>query len=153
MSILLLSCYELGHQPLSLAWPLAFLEEAGLAATAVDLSLSPFPETEAENAAFVGIAVPMHTALRLGVAAARRVRAANPAAHICFYGLYAWLNRNYLLGEGLADSVLAGEVEPSLTAQVQAVLAGEQVTAVSHPILSRQPFPIPQRAPLPDLGN
>jgi len=28
-AILLLSCYELGHQPLGLAWPRAFLERAG----------------------------------------------------------------------------------------------------------------------------
>ena len=33
----------------------------------------------------------MHTALRLGVRAAAEVRALNPAAHICFYGHYAWL--------------------------------------------------------------
>lgn len=121
-SILLLSCYELGHQPLSLAWPAAFLEEAGFSAEAVDLSLEPFPKQAAKDAGLVGIAVPMHTALRLGVQAAKRVRRINPEAHICFYGLYAWLNRDYLLrlengvnGRSLADSVLSGEYDvPSL---------------------------------------
>ena len=28
-AILLVACYELGHQPLSVAWPAAFLERAG----------------------------------------------------------------------------------------------------------------------------
>ncbi len=151
MMTLLLSCYELGHQPLSLAWPLAFLDEAGLAATAVDLSISPFPKSEAKRAKFVCIAAPMHTALRLGVEAARRVREINPNAHICFYGLYAWLNRDYLLSEGLADSLLAGEVERPLLAQIQAVLSGEPVMVVADPIMARQSFPIPKRASLPGL--
>ena len=135
------------------AWPVPFLQGAGLASPAVHLTLSPFPETTAPNAAFVGIAVPMHTALRLGVAAARRVRAANPAAHICFYGLYAWLNRAYLLDAGLADSALAGEVEQTLVAHIRAVLAGEPVTAVTQPILTRQSFPTPRREGLPHLRD
>ena len=33
-SILLLACYELGHQPLSLAWPLAYLADTGVDAVA-----------------------------------------------------------------------------------------------------------------------
>ncbi|RMH00414.1 MAG: radical SAM protein, partial [Chloroflexi bacterium] len=128
-SVLLLSCYELGHQPVGLAWPLAVLAEAGIAATAVDLSVTPFPQSAAREAAFVGISVPMHTALRLGVQAARRVRQANPNAHICFFGLYAWLNRAYLLAE-IADSVLAGEIEKPLVTWITAVLRGETETAV-----------------------
>jgi hypothetical protein len=27
--ILLIACYEMGHQPLAVAWPSAFLERAG----------------------------------------------------------------------------------------------------------------------------
>jgi hypothetical protein len=30
-AVLLVSCYELGHQPLGIAWPKAFLERAGYA--------------------------------------------------------------------------------------------------------------------------
>jgi radical SAM superfamily enzyme YgiQ (UPF0313 family) len=111
--VLLLACYELGHQPLSLAWPAAVLRRAGIPITAVDLAVDPFPRAAATRARFVGISVPMHTALRLGVRAAQDVRALNPDAHICFYGLYAWLNADYLLAT-CADSVLAGEVEEEL---------------------------------------
>ena len=115
--VLLLACYELGHQPLSLAWPAAVLRRAGVAVTAVDLAVDPFPRVAAARARFVGISVPMHTALRLGVRAAADVRALNPDAHICFYGLYAWLNADYLLAT-CADSVLAGELEEELVAWV-----------------------------------
>src|SRR5256885_1215023 len=87
--ILLIACYELGHQPLSVAWPAAFLERAGYQPAVMDLSVEPFDADKVRRARLVAVAVPMHTALRVGVAAASRVRAANPAAHVCFYGHYA----------------------------------------------------------------
>ncbi|MGH7333697.1 MAG: CUAEP/CCAEP-tail radical SAM (seleno)protein, partial [Candidatus Rokuibacteriota bacterium] len=40
--ILLIACYELGHQPLAVAWPAAFLERAGYAPAVLDLSVEPF---------------------------------------------------------------------------------------------------------------
>ena len=162
---LLLSCYELGHQPLSLAWPLAALREDGHQVAAADLAVAPFPMAEARTASFVGIAVPMHTAMRLGVQAARRVRQLNPAAHICFYGLYAGLNGHYLLhgqnGDGpLADSVIAGEYEAPLRALIEARAAGKGAETVAGVATAARPapshreriaFPVPDRADLPAL--
>jgi hypothetical protein len=55
----------------------------------------------------------MHTALRLGVRVAEHVREINPAAAICFYGLYAALNADYLL-EHRADFCIGGECEEPL---------------------------------------
>src|SRR5437764_1166639 len=94
--ILLVACYELGHQPLSVAWPAAFLERAGYRPAVMDLSVEPFDADKVRRARLVAVAVPMHTALRVGVAAASRVRAANPAAHVCFYGHYAALNADHI---------------------------------------------------------
>ncbi|MDQ3410869.1 MAG: hypothetical protein M3509_01990, partial [Chloroflexota bacterium] len=88
-AVLLVSCYELGRQPLSLATPLACLRQAGFAPAAVDTAVEPLTDEAIRPAKFVAIMVPMHTALRLGTAVARRVRACNPAAHISFCGLYA----------------------------------------------------------------
>ena len=42
--ILLVSTYELGHQPLALASPLAWLRGAGYDAVAVDASVEPLGE-------------------------------------------------------------------------------------------------------------
>jgi radical SAM superfamily enzyme YgiQ (UPF0313 family) len=111
--ILLVACYELGHQPLAVAWPAAFLERAGYVPAVLDLSVEPFDAEKVSRARLVAISVPMHTALRLGVIAAERIRTLNPAAHICLYGLYAALNARELLG-ACADSVLAGELEDQL---------------------------------------
>ena len=144
--ILLVACYELGHQPLSVAWPAAFLERAGFRPAVMDLSVEPFDADKVRCARLVAVAVPMHTALRLGVAAAARVRAANPDAHICFYGLYAALNAEHLTSQGHADSVLAGELEDALVALARRLSdPGPRVR------LARLDFPVPARAALPSL--
>ena len=112
-AILFISCYELGHQPIGLAQPVGFLEQKGYAPTTLDLSIEQFDPHRVNQAQVVGISVPMHTALSLGCQVAERIRQTNPNAHICFYGLYASLNAEYLL-EHLADSVIGGEYETPL---------------------------------------
>ena len=157
--ILLISCYELGHQPLALASPLGFLERAGFAPAALDVAVEPFDGARAARARFVGISVPMHTALRLGVEVARRVRAVNPTAHVCFYGLYAALNARYLLARG-ADSVIGGEFEGRLVALVEALERGEEppdgvgtARRAAAPVLERLDFAVPARRALPPLAR
>lgn len=122
-SIVLISCYELGHQPMGLASPLGFLERAGFAPAAMDIARGEFDERLVGGAEFVGISVPMHTALRLGVRVAERVRHINPRCHLCFYGLYATLNADYLLHNNYADSIVGGEYEAALVGLVEALAA------------------------------
>jgi len=156
--ILLVSCYELGHQPLAVAMPMAFLEGAGFAAEALDISVEPFDAGRASGAGLVAISVPMHTALRLGVRVADEIRRVNPGCHICFYGLYASLNAEYLLAH-CGDSVIGGEFESALVALAEALAAGrpgpvEGVHLRGHaaqPVLERLPFPVPSRGTLPRL--
>src|SRR5437867_11938928 len=73
-AILLVACYELGHQPLGVAWPKAFLERAGYAAETLDLTVDPLDEGKVRPARLVAVAVAVHTAVRNGVAVAARVR-------------------------------------------------------------------------------
>src|SRR6266540_2700095 len=87
--ILLVSTYELGHSPNGVAVPAAHLERAGFRPAALDLSVEPLDEERIRRARLVAISVPMHTALRLGLAAAARIRAERPDAVLCFHGLYA----------------------------------------------------------------
>jgi radical SAM superfamily enzyme YgiQ (UPF0313 family) len=153
-AVLLLSCYELGHQPQGLASPLGFLERAGFAPDALDLAVEPFDEARVRHARFVGISVPMHTALRLGVAAARRVRRINPGAHIAFYGLYAALNADYLQVE-VADSVVGGEYEAALVTLVASLERAERPAPFPRTVrvLERLDFPVPSRTALPPLDR
>src|SRR5262245_36352333 len=121
--ILLVACYELGHQPLALAWPAAFLERVGYRPATMDLAVEPFDAERVRRAKLVAVSVPMHTALRLGVTAGERVRAINPGCHVCFFGLYAGLNAEYLFSRG-ADSVISGEVERPLSELIAALESG-----------------------------
>jgi radical SAM superfamily enzyme YgiQ (UPF0313 family) len=158
--ILLVSCYELGHQPAGLAVPMGFLRRAGFAAEAMDISVQGFDEARACHARFVGISVPMHTALRLGLRIAEQIRRINADCHICFYGMYATLNADYLL-DTVADSAIGGEVEEELVALVKAVAAGQFIKTlhvaaqrqVSLPILARLNFPLPERRALVALEH
>ncbi len=155
-AILLISCYELGHQPLNLAFPLATLREAGYDPLARDTSVEPLDDAEIARACFVAISVPMHTALRLGVQVAARVRAINPAAPICFYGLYAWMNADYLL-DGYGDYIIGGEQERPLLDLVRAIERGDDtlpsgVGDRDHrvpPVIERTSFAMPARDVLP----
>ena len=165
-AILLVSCYELGHQPIGIAQPMGFLEQAGFAPTGLDIAIEDIDEAAILVAQFVGISVPMHTALRLGVRVAELIRTMNPACHICFYGLYASINTEYLL-QKLADSVVGGEYEIPLRSLIEA-LDRNQAIGLIEGVSSRQrvvspslqrgyastiPHPIPSRKGLPTLDR
>jgi radical SAM superfamily enzyme YgiQ (UPF0313 family) len=154
--ILLISCYELGHQPFHLASLQTVLRQAGYFPVLVDTAVETLTDETIEKARFVGISVPMHTALRLGQQLAKRVRSLNPSAHICFYGLYASLNADYLL-QDCADSTIGGEYEIPLlnlitslennkVSTIPGVSTREQI---SNPWIQRTPFAVPERNQLP----
>ncbi len=155
--ILLVSTYELGHPPLGVAWPAAFLERAGFRPVALDLAVEPFDEARVRRARLVAMSVPMHTALRLGLAAATRIHAVNPEAALCFHGLYAPLNAKRLLAAG-ATAVLGGECEEDLVELARALERGtDPVPFVQRggaaASLSRLDFPLPDRRLLPPLDR
>jgi hypothetical protein len=87
--LLLVSTYELGHQPLGLAWPAGLCLGSGHEVACLDLSVQPFDHGLADWADVAAFSVPMHTAARLALAAARRLRRRRPDVPVAFYGLYA----------------------------------------------------------------
>jgi radical SAM superfamily enzyme YgiQ (UPF0313 family) len=162
-AILLISCYELGHQPIGAAQAGGFLEQAGYAPRSLDVSIEEFDPERVKQAAVVGISVPMHTALRLGVRITGLVRQVNPSCSVCFYGLYASINADYLLRD-TADFVVGGEYETPLVLLMNALEQGRDrptIDGVSHrgrisaPFLNRTPFvfPVPARHSLPPLDR
>src|SRR6266566_6767234 len=113
MKILLISTYELGRQPFGLASPVAWLHERGHEVARLDLSREALDEAAIRAAELIAFYVPMHTATRLAVGLIAPIREMNPHAHICFYGLYAPVNEEYLRGLG-AGTILGGEFEEGL---------------------------------------
>jgi radical SAM superfamily enzyme YgiQ (UPF0313 family) len=149
--ILLVSTYELGHAPHGLALPKAFLERAGFAPAALDLAVDRLEPGHLAAARLVLLSVPMHTALRLGLAAARRIRALRPGAALAFHGLYATLHQDLLRREG-AVAVYGAECEQDLVALAVALERGEAPPPPSSSpgeALPRLDHPVPSRAGLP----
>jgi radical SAM superfamily enzyme YgiQ (UPF0313 family) len=154
-AIFLVSCYELGHQPLGVASPYGFLKQAGFEPDVLDISVEPFDDEKAARARLVAISVPMHTALRLGVRVAQRVRELNPTATICCYGLYAVLNADYLLKHGV-DHCLGGECETALVELAQSLdkpKTNGEMPPAAKPFLQRLRFALPMRDALPTLDR
>ncbi len=159
VNIVLISTYELGHQPFGLASPAAWLRREGHEVFCLDTSqqaLKDFESTLAEANA-VAFHLPMHTATRIAMHAIRRVRALNPKAQLCAYGLYAPMNAE-LLHEAGVERVIGGEFERELVEW-----AGKQIprgltsargdktlTVVS---LDRLQFLPPDRTGLPRLAK
>jgi radical SAM superfamily enzyme YgiQ (UPF0313 family) len=113
MNIVLISTYELGRQPFGLASPAAWLRARGHEVACLDLSREALDEAAIRDAGLISFYVPMHTATRLAAGLIAPVRAMNQRAHICFYGLYAPVNEEYLRGLGVG-TILGGEFEEGL---------------------------------------
>lgn len=146
---LLISTYELGHQPFGLASPAAWLRRAGAEVVCNDTSVQPLDRAAATRAALIGLYVPMHTATRLAAELLPELRALNPRATIVCYGLYAPLNADHLRGLG-ADACIGGEFEAALET-IFCGLAREDAPSRANPqvVLDRLQFVPPERAGLP----
>jgi radical SAM superfamily enzyme YgiQ (UPF0313 family) len=159
---LLISTYELGHQPFGLASPAAWLRREGIDTSLLDVARQDFDESLARSAGLVAFHLPMHTATRLAAPLIRRVRSINPTARICAYGLYAPLNADWLRSLGV-DDVLGGEFEEQLTSIAREVCHGRAAPPVDRtagpetravPVnLPRLRFLVPDRSGLPPLAR
>jgi radical SAM superfamily enzyme YgiQ (UPF0313 family) len=116
MRVLLVSAYELGHQPLHVAGPAGALRERGHDVVALDLSLEPWDDAVLDGVDRVLIAVPMHTAARIARTLLTRIDLPT-----CCYGLYASTCAD------VADAVVAGEYDDALVRWVETGDAGAVV--------------------------
>jgi radical SAM superfamily enzyme YgiQ (UPF0313 family) len=177
MNVVLISTYELGHQPFGLASPAAWLAAAGAEVTCLDLAVQPFDHAVVAGAGMLAIYVPMHTATRMAVEVIQQARETNPTAHLCCFGLYAPINEPLLRRLGVA-TILGGEFESGLVSLYRRLsfttddrrqtiddrpLAIDGLSSTAHrrspssqpePRISidRQVFLVPQRRGLPDLS-
>lgn len=146
MNVLVVSTYELGHQPLSAATATAFLVGAGHQVRCVDVAVGTLSADDVDWAERVALSVPMHTAMRLALQVAATVRDRRPGLPLCFFGLYAGMAGD-LTVTSPADAVIAGEFEPGLTAWAAGGDPGAPVQ------LGRFEAQIPDRRLLPELGR
>jgi radical SAM superfamily enzyme YgiQ (UPF0313 family) len=153
--VLLVSTYELGHQPLHVASPAAALAHAGHEVRCLDLAVERLEAEAVAWADAVALSVPMHTAMRLALRAVERLRASRPELPLCLYGLYALVGRDQTLPAGV-HRLVAGEYEQGLidwagslaTADEEQPAGGSAVA-----FLGRSAFRVPARRALPPLEH
>lgn len=151
MRTLLISTYELGHQPLHAASAAGALLQAGHEVRCLDLSVEMWDDDAVAWAEAVGISVPMHTATRLAERAAQRIREIHPDVPIAFYGLYAGMD-HHPDGSNLADAQFAGAYEHGLVGWLGRLISAENATDPTVD-LSRRPSLLPARHLLPDISR
>jgi len=149
-SVLLISTYDLGRQPFGLASAAAWLRGAGHDVRCVDLTRTKLAEADVRRADLIALYLPMHTATRLALPIIDRVRALNPSAHICAYGLYAPLNSEILRAGGVR-TVLGPEFEHDLLALAAAPGSDSPHDGASS--IGRVRFIRPDRSDLPPLAK
>jgi radical SAM superfamily enzyme YgiQ (UPF0313 family) len=148
VKVVLLSTYDLGRQPFAIASAAAWLREAGHHVTPLDLAVDAPDENLFLHADAVAFHVPMHTATRRALQWLPRVRALNPRARLCAFGLYAPMNARRLRALG-AEAVIGGEFEAALADWVRDPSAfGDGRVVVET---GRLDFRTPDRAGLPSL--
>ena len=151
MRIVLISTYELGRQPFGLASPAAWLRRGGFEVAQVDLSRQSLDEAAVRTADLIALYLPMHTATRIAVASVPKLRAMNPRAHLCAYGLYAPMNAELLRSLGVG-SLLGGEFESDLLELAKRLAKGEAGKSTEAEVsLERLQFVAPDRRGLPPL--
>ena len=94
----------------------------------------------------------MHTAMRLAVPVARRVRADHPEVSIAFYGLYAAVGSDRTVGD-LADRALVGEYQPGLLAWAAELGDGRRPAEAVVRDIANGSFHRPDRSLLPPLDR
>jgi len=160
VNIVLISTYELGRQPFGLASPAAWLRKRGHEIVSLDLSRQSLDEAVVRAAGLIAIYLPMHTATRLAAKLIPDLRALNPRAHLCCYGLYAPMNVEYLRTLGVA-TVLGGEFEQGIAdlgERLQNRLLSDDRSRLSSQLeplvsLERLAFEIPDRSGMPAIGK
>jgi Radical SAM superfamily len=157
MRVLLISSYELGRQPFGVASAASWLQAAGSDVHCLDLAVEKLGEEEVKLADLLAFYVPMHTATRIAIGLIPRVTELNPRAHLCFFGLYAPVNEQYLRKLGVG-TVLGGEFEEGLVSLAgRLALNGRGArghqSGQPEPVISlaRQQFLLPERRGLPLL--
>jgi radical SAM superfamily enzyme YgiQ (UPF0313 family) len=146
VKVLVVSNYELGHQPVSVASVTASLLAVGHEVRCTDVAVDMLSVDDVDWAEGVALSVPMHTAMRLAIRVAGGVRARRAGVPLCFFGLYAGTAADLTAG-GRGDAFVAGEFEPGVVAWAGGAGAGGAVQ------LGRFDARVPERRFLPELGR
>lgn len=161
--VLLVSNFEGGFQPMTVASAITPLVKAGFDVSVLDTYVDGIQEEMFDEPHMVAISIPLFDALFAGIEIAALVRKRNPRAHITFFGQYATINATRLAGK-YSDTCVSGEWDVPLVAlarhlsgDTQLMLPGIVDSEMAargetvHPYISRDEIHLPTRDMLPPL--
>lgn len=165
LKILLVSTFEGGFQPNTLATAAASLLSSGHKVGVLDTYVDGVKPELLNEQEMIGISIPLFDSLEAGIEIAKAARVRNPSAHVVFFGQYATINAANLAGK-YSDSCIVGDWEKPLAALAEALLNGSSlelpgVLLANHvadgksilPSFSRLDFHLPRRDMLPPLSK
>ena len=158
-SVLLVSFYEGGFQPISLGTTAAHLREAQFEVHTVDTSHEELTEKIISSCSYIGISLPLFQSLERAASVIPRLKATRRP--IILFGQHATIVSELLLQKGLGDWVLRGDWEVPLVKLLRH-LEGEEVDSldgvcrngdIRQTYIHRGPtFHPPDRSGLPALA-
>jgi radical SAM superfamily enzyme YgiQ (UPF0313 family) len=151
-NVVLISTYDLGHQPFSIAVAAALVGDAGASVCCNDLAVDDLACEDIINADLIALHLPMHTATRLALRVLPRIMELNSAAAKVCYGNYAVMNEAHLRSAGV-NFICGGEGEARLAEICTSLMAGMEVGSGDTVRLERQRYPVPDRSGLLDLSQ
>ncbi|AJX30978.1 arsinothricin biosynthesis radical SAM protein ArsL [Burkholderia oklahomensis] len=162
---LVVSTFEGGYQPNTALSAATALRNAGFDSTKLlDTYVDGIPDGVFDDADVIAISMPLFDSLQAGLQLTDQIRKANPTAIIVYFGQYATLNAERLVGR-YGDYAVVGEWEHPLVnlaryasgsgvALEKAGLVDLEVVAngrVPHPYLARNAISVPDRSLAPSL--
>lgn len=151
MPVLLISTYELGRQPVHIASAVGHLQAAGHQVDALDLAVEEWSDDLVARADAVALSVPMHTASRLALDAADRIRMTRPDVPLAAFGLYAPVVAARLAE--LGGVAIAGEVDAALARWASDPAGGRSLTVELGRDAAHATAPRPVRDLLPGIDR
>lgn len=153
--VLLVNTYELGRQPVHLAAAAGHLTAAGFAVSALDLAVEDWDDERVDAADAIAISVPMHTASRLALEVATRIRTTRGAVPLAAFGLYAPVVAEQFAAWGGVS--FAGEFGTLLVrwagGESSLPTSSRQRSSAATPPPRRQELPALERYAMLDLGT
>lgn len=122
--VLVVSTFEGGFQPLSVASATRHLLDAGMNVAVLDTYVQDPDDARLGEASLAAISIPLFDSIRPGIELARRIKERNPKTHVTFFGQYATISAK-LLTPRYCDSTILGEWDKPLTSLATQLHSGE----------------------------
>ncbi|NUU75247.1 MULTISPECIES: arsinothricin biosynthesis radical SAM protein ArsL [Paenibacillus] len=163
MKVLLVSNFEGGYQPMTVATALTALLHADFDVSVLDTYVEGIDEGRFLDQELIAISIPLFDAVQAATELTQIIRQVNPKAHITYFGQHATINASRLAGK-YSDSCVCGEWERPLVnlakylsgdtdCTLDGVLIGRDALQGKeiHPYMSRDHLSVPTRHMLPPL--